>query len=228
MRIGILLFEGVTALDAVGPFEVLSRVPGATVCWVGPRAGLIRAGQRLGLNVDLSFEECPSLQVLLVPGGSGTSVLMEDPRCLEFLRRQGESAEWLTSVCTGSLILGAAGLLTGYRAVTHWQFMDCLRELGAQPVRKRIVADRNRITAAGVSAGIDLGLFLAARLAGERAAQSIQLFLEYDPEPPWRCGHPDLVEPELLEAVQEQGAAAHADRLALCRSIGASLRAASR
>lgn len=224
MRIGILLYEGVTALDAVGPFEVLARVPGAEIVWVGQRPGLVNATHGLGLRVDTGYAECPDLDVVLAPGGPGQPAAAEDPEAMRFLRQQAATARWLTSVCTGSLLLGAAGLLRGYRATTHWRYMDCLPQLGAIPLRKRVVADRNRVTAAGVSAGIDLGLFLAARFAGERTARSIQLYLEYDPEPPWRTGHPEHADPELVEALQEETAESHRRRLDQCRRLGAALK----
>jgi cyclohexyl-isocyanide hydratase len=202
MEIGLILFPGVTALDVVGPFEVLSRVPGASVQFVGAETGVITAQHGIRLGVDTVYEECPHLEVICVPGGPGQIALMEDARLLDFLRRQATAAQWLTAVCTGSLLLGAAGLLQGCRATTHWRYMDCLRDLGAIPVRKRVVADGNRLTGAGVSAGIDLGLFLAAHLAGEEAAQAIQLLIEYDPQPAFRSGSPETADPSVVEEVE--------------------------
>jgi cyclohexyl-isocyanide hydratase len=224
MLIGFVLYPEVTALDAVGPFEVLARVPGASVCFVGAQRGLVPAQYGLGLSADASWDDCPPLDALCVPGGPGQVTAMEDAPLLQFLRRQGESAAWVTAVCTGSLLLGAAGLLRGYRATTHWRYMDCLADLGALPVRKRVVADRNRITGAGVSAGIDMGLFLAALLAGEGAAQAIQLQIEYDPQPPFRSGSPERADRELVEQMEEATAALYERRREQCRRLSLSNR----
>lgn len=204
MLIGIVLYPEVTALDAVGPFEVLSRVPEAEVCFIADRPGAVPAQNGLRLAADVGWTECPPLDLVLVPGGPGQVELTEQALFLQFLRQQAEHARWMTAVCTGSLLLGAAGLLRGYRATTHWRYLDCLRDFRAEPVRKRVVVDRNRVTAAGVSAGIDMGLYLAAMLVGEPAAQAIQLQLEYDPDPPFRAGSPQRAELELVELVEEQ------------------------
>ena len=219
MEIGLVLFPHITALDLVGPFEVLSRVPDCRTRMVWQETGPVRAQHGLTLHADTAFAECPQLDVLLVPGGAGQVEQMENPAMLTFLRGQAAAAKWVTSVCTGTLLLGAAGLLQGYRATTHWRYLDCLPELGATPVRKRIVADRNRVTAAGVSAGIDMALFLAALLAGEQTAQSIQLGLEYDPQPPFASGSPERAEPELLELVREETQALYDRRLAQIRAL---------
>lgn len=221
MLIGLFLYPQLTALDAVGPYEVLTRVPDVQVLFVGAAAGPVVAQNGLQLVVDTPYSACPQLDALLVPGGPGMSQQLEDPALLQFLRTQAEGAQWITSVCTGSLILGAAGLLRGYRATTHWRYVDALRDLGAVPVRKRIVADRNRVTAAGVSAGIDMGLFFAARLAGEQTAQAIQLQLEYDPQPPFRSGSPDVADPEIVERVMEATEALYQERREQIRRLGA-------
>jgi len=223
MLIGFLAFDDVTALDLVGPHEVLSRVPGAKCVVVAREASPIRAQNGLRLVADHSFATCPQLDLLCVPGGPGQEACMEDSELLQFLRTQEEGARLVAGICTGSLILGAAGLLQGYRATTHWRYRECLRDLGATPVRKRVVSDRNRITAAGVSAGIDMGLFLAALLAGEHVAQSIQLQLEYDPHPPFRAGTPEQVEPELLEEAEERTRVDFERRWEQIRRIGKSL-----
>jgi cyclohexyl-isocyanide hydratase len=223
MNVGILLFPDITALDAVGPFEVLARLPGAKVYFAGPERGPVTAQNGLTLGVDTPYAECPALDVLLVPGGSGVSALMEDPATVSFLRSQAAGAQWVTSVCTGSLVLGAAGLLQGYRATTHWRYVDCLEELGAVPVRKRVVVDRNRVTAAGVSAGIDLGLYLSALIAGESAAREIQLHLEYDPQPSFNSGSPETADPELVAAAEKRTQEQYDRRLAQCRRIGTAL-----
>lgn len=223
MLIGFVLYPEVTALDAVGPFEVLARLPEASVRFVGARRGPVRAQLGLSLHVDTPYEECPQLDVLCVPGGPGQMACMEDAPLLDFLRAQAAGVKWMTSVCTGSLILGAAGLLQGYRATTHWRYMECLRDLGALPVQKRVVADRNRLTGAGVSAGLDLGLFLSALLAGEQAAQTIQLQLEYDPQPPFHAGAPERADVDLVAAVQERTAQLHDRRREQTRRLGAAL-----
>ena len=219
MEIGLVLFPHITALDLVGPFEVLSRVPDVQTRMVWQETGPVRAQYGLTLHADTTFAECPPLDVLLVPGGTGQVEQMENPALLRFLREQAAGAKWVTSVCTGTLLLGAAGLLRGYRATTHWRYLDCLPELGATPVRKRIVADRNRVTAAGVSAGIDMALFLTALLAGEQTAQSIQLGLEYDPQPPFASGSPERADPELLELIREETQALYERRLAQIHAL---------
>ena len=190
MRIAIPLYDRMTALDAIGPYEVLTRVPGAAVTFVGHQAGEIRTDQRLGLTVDAAFEDLPDPDVVLVPGGPGQTDLMGDERLLAWLRGAHETTTWTTSVCTGSLLLAAAGLLEGKRATSHWLALKALPRYGAEPVEGRWVEDGKIITAAGVSAGIDMGLALAARLAVPEVAQAIQLGLEYDPQPPFDAGSP--------------------------------------
>jgi cyclohexyl-isocyanide hydratase len=202
MHIGMLLFPGLTQLDLTGPFEVLHRIPGARVHLLWKTLDPVTADSGLVLAPTTTLADCPALDVLFVPGGRGQIELMNDHAVLGFLRDQGTAARFVTSVCTGALLLGAAGLLQGYDAATHWAFMDLLPRLGARPVHRRVVVDRNRITGGGVTAGIDFGLRLAATLAGDAVAKSIQLGLEYNPEPPFRCGHPDVAEPEILEAVR--------------------------
>jgi cyclohexyl-isocyanide hydratase len=170
---------------------------------------------------ERSFADCPQLDVLCVPGGPGQVACMEDQEVLEFLRAQAEGVQWVTSVCTGSLLLGAAGLLRGYRATTHWRCLDLLSGLGADPVAERVVRDRNRVTAAGVSAGIELGISLAALLAGEDTARVIQLQIEYDPQPVFRCGSPRTADPGLVQQAREQTAALHAQRADQVRRLAA-------
>jgi cyclohexyl-isocyanide hydratase len=154
------------------------------------------------IEATTALAECPPLDVLVVPGGPGQARLMGDADVLGFLREKGGAARYVTSVCTGSLLLGAAGLLDGYEATTHWAFMDLLPWFGARPVRRRVVIDRNRITGGGVTAGIDFALHLAAEVAGEREAKRLQLALEYDPAPPFRSGHPDVSDAELVADVR--------------------------
>jgi cyclohexyl-isocyanide hydratase len=223
LHVGILIFPGITALDAVGPFEPLSRLPGATVSWIAAEPGEILAQAGLRLHAGTSLDVCEPLDLILVPGGPGVGEVMDDARTLAFLRSQAETARWVTSVCTGSLILGAAGLLQGYRATTHWRYLDCLTDLGATPVRKRVVADRNRITAAGVSAGIDMGLFLAALIAGEGKAREIQLQLEYDPQPPFPSGSPATADDETVASLELATQLVYEQRRAQTRRLGAAL-----
>lgn len=203
MQIAILIFDRLTALDAVGPYEVLSRLPGAELTFVAAEAGEKRADTgRLGLSADASIGELPSPDVLVVPGGEGNRPLLSDERVLDWVRAADAGSTWTTSVCTGSLVLGAAGLLEGRRATSHWLHREALRDYGAEPVAERVVVDGKVITAAGVSAGIDMGLTLAARIAGERVAKAIQLAIEYDPDPPFDSGSPEKAAPELVELIR--------------------------
>jgi transcriptional regulator GlxA family with amidase domain len=203
MRIAILIFERLTALDAVGPYEVLSRLPGAELSFVATKRGTQRTDTgSLGLHADLALEELPNPDLLLVPGGAGTTALIDDSAVLEWLREADRTSRWTTSVCTGSIVLGAAGLLKGRRATTHWAHLDRLREAGADPVAERVVEDGKLITAAGVSAGIDMALTLAARVAGDQVAEAIQLGIEYDPEPPFDSGSPTKASPDAVELIR--------------------------
>jgi cyclohexyl-isocyanide hydratase len=202
LQIGMLLFPEITQLDLTGPFELLHRVPDSAVHLAWKDTNPVRAASGLRLLPTTTLNECPSLDVLLVPGGPGTSELLTDAAVVQWVAAQGRGARYVTSVCTGSLVLGAAGLLDGYDATTHWAYTDLLPLFGARPVRRRVVVDRNRITAGGVTAGIDFGLRLVAELVNETAAQAIQLGLEYDPEPPFRCGHPDGAPAVLVERVR--------------------------
>ena len=191
IQIGMLLFPNVTQLDLTGPTQVLSRVPGARVhlAWRTTTPVMTDAG--FAIVPTTAFADCPQFDVLCVPGGFGTKDLLEDEETLAFLRRQAAGARWVTSVCNGSLVLGAAGLLQGYRSACHWRWRRYLPAFGAIPVDERIVRDRNRISGGGVTAGIDFAFALAAELAGEEAAKMIQLALEYDPAPPFDCGTPE-------------------------------------
>jgi transcriptional regulator GlxA family with amidase domain len=203
MQIAILLFENVTALDAVGPYEVLSRLPGAQTVFVGERPGPVRTDVgSLGLHVDAALAEVPAPDVVLVPGGFGQTAHMSDGAVHQWLRAADRTSTWTTSVCTGSLILAAAGLLTGRRATTHWLAADQLADWGALRTDERIVVDGKYVTAAGVSAGIDMGLTLAGRIAGEATAQAIQLGMEYDPHPPHTAGSPQTAPPPVVAMVR--------------------------
>jgi transcriptional regulator GlxA family with amidase domain len=213
MRIALLIFDGLTALDAIGPYEVLSRLPGAELDFVAPEAGVKRADTgRLGLEASKSIEEVADPDVVLIPGGEGNRPLMSDERVLDWLRAAHETTTWTTSVCTGSLVLGAAGILEGKRATSHWVYRDALREFGAEPVAERFVEDGKVITAAGVAAGIDMALHLVTRIAGPEVAQAIQLGIEYDPDPPHDAGSPEKAPPEMVELIRGMEGAAATER----------------
>jgi putative intracellular protease/amidase len=189
MKIAILLFPRLTALDAIGPYEVLQRLPGCEVVFVGAKRGEVRTENgRLGLSVDATLDEVPRPGVVVVPGGIGTRALLRDEAIGDWLRTAHETTEWTTSVCTGSLLLAAAGILDGVAATTHWAAMDVLGNLGAVPTDERVVERGKIITAAGVSSGIDMALTLAARLTDPVTAQAMQLYIEYDPQPPFDAG----------------------------------------
>jgi transcriptional regulator GlxA family with amidase domain len=202
MQTAILIFDELTVLDAIGPYEVLRSVPGWEVRFVGPEKGTVRADSgALGLTVDYSLEEVTEPDIVLVGGGQGNRPLLKDEAVLSWLREADAQSKWTTSVCTGSLVLGAAGLLEGKRATGHWLYLEPLREYGAEPVAERVVEDGKTITAAGVSAGIDMALHLVGREAGPEVAQAIQLAIEYDPQPPFDSGSPQKAPKEVVEAV---------------------------
>ncbi len=191
MNIAIVLYDRFTALDAIGPYEVLSRLPGANVTFVAPKPGVLRTDTgMLAINVEHSLADVGQPDVVLVPGGPGEVAQRAGGATLDWLTRIDQGTQWTTSVCTGSLILAAAGLLNDKRATTHWLAFDELRSLGAQPVNERVVFDGKYVSGAGVSAGIDMALTLAARIAGDDVAQAIQLAIEYDPQPPFDAGSP--------------------------------------
>lgn len=204
MLIAIPIFEGLTALDAVGPYEVLSRIPQATVIFVASTPGMKRTDRgSLGLHADAGFEDVPHCDVVVVPGGPGVEAAAQDPALLAWLTAVDQTSAWTSSVCTGALILGAAGLLRGRRATTHWLSVERLADLGATWDPGRLIIDGKYMTAAGVSAGIDMALTLAARLAGDGVAQAIQLSLEYDPQPPFRAGNPTDAPPETVALLRQ-------------------------
>lgn len=199
MNTAILLYDGFTALDAIGPYEVLSRLPGARATFVASEPGPVRTdNDMLSLVADYSLRDMPAPEIVLVPGGPGEVAARAGGPALEWLRAAHETSTWTTSVCTGSLILAAAGLLDGKRATTHWLAMEKLGEMGAEPSSERVVFDGKIVTAAGVSAGIDMALRLAARIAGEQVAQAIQLGIEYDPQPPFDAGSPQKAPAEIV------------------------------
>jgi len=203
MDIAIPLYDRFTALDAVGPYDVLARLPGATVTFVAYETGPLRTENgMLALVADRTLEELPEPEVVVVPGGFGTRALLDDERILSWLRRAHESSRFTTSVCTGSLLLGAAGILDGLEATTHWLELETLERFGARPTSQRVVEQGKVITAAGVSSGIDMALTLAAHLAGDEVAEAIQLAIEYDPQPPFDSGSTQKARPETVELVR--------------------------
>jgi cyclohexyl-isocyanide hydratase len=204
INIGILLFPKVTQLDATGPAQVLARTPGATLHMIWKTRDPVPTDAGFSIVPTTTFADCPQLDVICVPGGGGQVDLMSDDETLDFLRKQAAGARYVTSVCTGSLVLGAAGLLKGYRSACHWASRDLLAAFGAIPVAERVVRDRNRISGGGVTAGIDFGLTLLAELAGEEVARSVQLGLEYDPQPPFESGSPEKAGVERVKRVREQ------------------------
>lgn len=208
MNIAIPVFDGLTALDAVGPYEVLSRLPGAKVSFIAAGVDPVRTETgMLTILPEATLSDSPDPDVVVVPGGRGTRRLMGDESILAWLRRVHESSLWTTSVCTGSLLLAAAGLLEGLEATTHWLELDTLARFGAEPVSRRVVEQGRVMTAAGVSAGIDMALILAARIAGEETAQAIQLGIEYDPRPPFDSGSPAKAPSELVDLVRSAAGA---------------------
>jgi putative intracellular protease/amidase len=203
MLITIPLFDRFTALDAVGPYEVLSRLPGAEVVFVAEQAGPVRTDTRaLTLVAERALADVDACDVVVVPGGPGTRVMLEPQPLHGWLRAIDATTQWTTSVCTGALLLGAAGLLDGLEATTHWSAFDTLASLGARPTERRMVPQGKVVTAAGVSAGIDMALWLAAQIAGEEVAKAIQLSIEYDPQPPFDSGSIAKASPETKELVR--------------------------
>lgn len=191
MNIGFVLFPDVTQLDFTGPLQVLHRIPGSKVHIAAKTGGPVPSDCGLGLMPTTTFAECPPLDLICVPGGFGMSGAIADPVTIDFVRRQGESAKYVTSVCTGAFVLGVAGLLKGRRATTHWAYTGLLPMVGASYEKGRVVRDGNVITGGGVTAGIDFALTLAAEIAGAETAQRIQLSIEYDPAPPFASGDPE-------------------------------------
>src|SRR5579871_4243960 len=221
MEIGFLVFPKVQQLDLTGPYEVFASWPGARVRLVAKSRAPIASATGLVLTPDLTFEDCPQLDVICVPGGVGINPLLNDEETLAFLRRQASGARFVTSVCTGALVLGAAGLLRGKRATTHWASHDLLAAFGAIPTDGRVVRDGAIFTGGGVTAGIDFALTLVAELAGAATAQAIQLNLEYAPEPPFDAGSPATAPAEVVAAVRQRGAKARAEREALIKASAA-------
>lgn len=223
LSIGILIFPRMDQIDFTGPFEVLSRVPGAAVRVLWKEASPIRDIKGLILTPEGTLADAPPLDVLVVPGGPGQQALMEDEAVLAFIRDRAARARYVFSVCTGALVCGAAGLLKGVRSTTHWGSFGLLKYFGAIPVDRRVVLDGKHLSAAGVTAGIDGALTLASLLRGDRAAQEIQLAIEYAPEPPFRSGTPSTAPPEVLEAVRASTSSLSRSRIETARRIAAKL-----
>lgn len=211
-RIGLMIFPRMTQLDATAPYEVFARMPDTETLLIAPTLAPVPSEFGLTITPTASIETAPPLDVLCVPGGPGISALIADDRVLDYVSREGERAQFVTSVCTGALVLGAAGLLRGYRATTHWLSLDLLALFGATAVAERVVIDRNRITGGGVTAGMDFALRLAGILCGEDVAQRIQLLMEYDPAPPFASGSPRTAPVELTNDVRAQRASLQARR----------------
>ncbi len=212
LQIGLVIFPKVTQLDLTGPVQVFSGVPGAKLHLIWKRIEPVESDSVLTLTPTTTFADCPQLDVICVPGGGGTDDMVNDADMLDFLRRQAAGARYITSVCTGSLVLGAAGLLRGYRAATHWTAMDFLEAFGAIPTRTRVCIDRNRVTGGGVTAGIDFALTLVSILLDRKTAEAIQLGLEYNPAPPFNSGSPDTAPAEILALAKERIAPRQARR----------------
>jgi cyclohexyl-isocyanide hydratase len=223
LQIGSLLFEGLDQIDLTGPFEVLSRMPNSTYRLFAKSTEPVRDVRGLRITPDAVLADAPQLDLLHVPGGFGQEALMEDEEVLGWVRRQAAGARCVFSVCTGALICGAAGLLKGRRATTHWAAFHLLPFFGAIPVNERVVVDRNMIFAAGVTAGIDGALRVAAELRGDEAAQAIQLYMQYAPEPPFRCGTPETAPPAILAGARRAVHAITEQRGVTARRVAARL-----
>ena len=223
MRIGLALFPGLCQLDMTGPHEVLVRLPGAQVEVVARTGAPVTTDRGLTIAPDVTLSNAPQYDIFVMPGGPGQQDLMDDADWLGFLRDQAPGAKLMMGVCTGSLVMGAAGLLRGYKATTHWSCHDLLVILGAEPVDQRVVIDRDRLTAAGVTSGIDGALALAELLHGRDCAERIQLGMEYQPEPPTRAGSPHTAPAVLLADMRARGAPFYAKRKAACQRAAARL-----
>lgn len=221
--IGMLVFPGLTQLDMTGPYEVLARLPNTTVHLVAHTLDAVQTDRGMMILPSVTYSQCPQLDVVMVPGGPGQQNLMEDEVVLQFLRDQAKAAKYVTSVCTGSLVLGAAGLLRGRRATCHWAAIDHLKALGAIPVSERVVIDGNIVTGAGVASGLDFGLRLAAELDGEDVAREIQLQIEYDPAPPFTSGSPRTAAPETVAKLRSRLAALNEQRRTVAERVGRKL-----
>jgi cyclohexyl-isocyanide hydratase len=223
-HIGFLIFPNITQLDLAGPYEVLKSVPDAKVHLIWKTLEPVTAGGGMQMLPTITMADSPQLDLICIPGGGGTSALMADDDVLGFIRKQAKGVRYLTSVCTGALVLGAAGLLTGKRATTHWMSFEMLSAFGAIPVQERVVIDGNIVTGGGVTAGIDFGLVVAAQAFGEDVAKAIQLGIEYDPNPPFNAGSPGRAGAELVATAREQAATRQKERKAAVDAAAAKLR----
>lgn len=221
LKFGLLVFPRITQLDMTGPLQVFSSLPGAEVHLVWKRIEAVESDTVLSILPTTAFADCPQLDVICVPGGYGTDDLMGDDEVLNFLRAQAAGAKFVTSVCTGSLVLAAAGLLEGRKAATHWSATDVLPIFGVAASRERVCIDGNRITGGGITAGIDLGLTVISELVDRRTAEAIQLRLEYNPAPPFNAGSPETAPADVLALLQERMKVAKARRLDLARAAAA-------
>ena len=223
LQIGLVIFPRVTQLDFTGPLQVFSSVRGANVHLIWKRIEPVASDSVLTLTPTITFADCPQLDVICVPGGLGTDDMVNDEEMLAFLQKQAAGAKYVTSVCTGSLVLGAAGLLKGYRAATHWTAMDFLKEFGAIPTHTRVCVDRNRVTGGGVTAGIDFALTLVSLLVDRRTAETIQLGIEYNPAPPFNAGSLETAPAEVVAMMRERIAPAQARRGEMLKRAAAKL-----
>lgn len=224
LQIGFLVFPGVQQLDLTGPYDVLASMPDTHAQLVWKTRDAVKSSNGFTFTPDVTFGDCPPLDVICVPGGGGVGKLIPDDETLDFVRRQAQTARYVTSVCTGALVLGAAGLLRGKRATTHWAFHELLEPLGAIPVKERVVRDGNLLTGGGITAGIDFALTLAAELIGEEAAQALQLELEYAPAPPFESGDPATAPDAIVARLRAQTAASLAERTKIVAAAAERLR----
>ena len=222
-RVGLLLFPRLTQLDLTGPYEIMARLPGAEMHLIWKTLDPLQSDTGMRILPTTTLGDCPKLDLIFVPGGPGMNDLLEDREVLEFLRRVSGQVRYITSVCTGSLVLGAAGLLRGRKAASHWMSRDMLRAFGAEPTGERVVVDGNVITGGGVTAGIDFGFRVLAEVAGVQAAQSVQLAVEYDPQPPFDAGSPERADPALVDRVVQASQERQRDRQERVRRAAANL-----
>lgn len=222
-RIGILIFPDITQLDMTGPHEVFTKFPDTEVLLIWKALDPIVAGGGMRILPDVTYETCPELDLICVPGGVGMNPLLNDPETLNFIRKKAAAARYVTSVCTGSLVLAAAGLLKGKRAACHWMSREMLSEFGAIPDTSRVVIDGKFISGGGVTAGIDFGLTVAAEIFGEEVAKSIQLGIEYNPQPPFNAGSPEEAGPEIENAIRTAASGRQAERLDAVKQAAANL-----
>lgn len=204
-KVGLVIFPEMTQIDITGPHQIFAFMPNTRIYWLWKKIEPVKSNDGLTILPDTTFTDCPDLDILCVPGGPGQIEMMRDEQMLEFLQKKAKTAKYITSVCTGSLILAAAGLLQGYRAGCHWAFLEQLAMLGVETSSERVIIDRDRITGGGVTAGLDFGLVVVSQLCGEETAKRIQLLLQYDPQPPFNAGSPEKAEPELVTQVKTFG-----------------------